>query len=391
MKSSTKTHKQQFFVSLRLLMAATSLVFMGVVGVFYPQVSAQEGGGAIPAGQGICEHGSGLLDLVSDFAIETLEQCEERGDFEGFYTKGAVCDRGSDIDPNIFNGREYYSDSGDCGDDIVKVAFDASGGEGTDEDALGNAEQIPAGQGICEHGSGLADLVSEYSIETQEECQERGDFEGFYTEGAVCDRGSDIDLNIFNTRKYYSEDGDCGDDAVQDTFDTPGEPTSPGPDDISDCAPVCPNDTDPVDIQDREVIKDELATVSICSNGTGDAITQRVDFDPNDAFECDCDPADGQLNAENCGIVNAAEVGTNILATIAALAIVGGLSYGSFLYMTAGDNPGQISAARQRIVWALVALGLLLFFWGFLQWLIPGGFLEGDVAPPPDVTPRGEQ
>jgi hypothetical protein len=88
---------------------------------------------------------------------------------------------------------------------------------------------------------------------------------------------------------------------------------------------------------------------------------------------CDCD-AD-QLNPDNCEIVKYLEIGINVMAGLAGLAIVGGIMTGGYMYMTARDNPGQTAAGRQRVVWALVALLILVFFWGFLQWLVPGGVL----------------
>jgi len=90
---------------------------------------------------------------------------------------------------------------------------------------------------------------------------------------------------------------------------------------------------------------------------------------------CDCDDDSGDLDASNCGIVRYINIGINILAGAAGLAIVGGLMVSGYMYMTARDNPGQVAAARIRAIWALAALLLLIFGYGALNFLVPGGVL----------------
>ncbi len=46
-----------------------------------------------------------------------------------------------------------------------------------------------------------------------------------------------------------------------------------------------------------------------------------------------------------------------------------------YQYMTAKDNSGQVEAAKKRILWALIALGLFIFMFSLLNWLVPGGVL----------------
>ncbi len=117
----------------------------------------------------------------------------------------------------------------------------------------------------------------------------------------------------------------------------------------------------------NEVPKEEIPFEEICEGATGEG---QVDEDTN----CDC--AASVLDRENCAIVKYIEIGINVLTGLAGLAIVGGMMTGGYMYMTARDNPGQTAAGRGRVVWALVALLILIFFWGFLQWLVPGGVLE---------------
>lgn len=104
--------------------------------------------------------------------------------------------------------------------------------------------------------------------------------------------------------------------------------------------------------------------VAICSDN---------DERSDGATECDC--TETPLTSENCEIINYIVIGTNVLTVIAGLAIIGGIITAGYQYMTAEDNPGKVNAARTRVVWALVALVLLLFSYAILNFLVPGGVL----------------
>jgi hypothetical protein len=65
-------------------------------------------------------------------------------------------------------------------------------------------------------------------------------------------------------------------------------------------------------------------------------------------------------------IVNFLSIGVGVI--VIAMIIIGGIQYS-----IAGDNPQAVTAAKQRITNALIALVAYLFVFAFLQWLIPGG------------------
>jgi hypothetical protein len=65
-------------------------------------------------------------------------------------------------------------------------------------------------------------------------------------------------------------------------------------------------------------------------------------------------------------VVGFLSAGVGIIVT--GVIIVGGIQY-----MTAGDNPQAITAAKKRITNGLIALVAFLFMFAFLQWLVPGG------------------
>lgn len=66
-------------------------------------------------------------------------------------------------------------------------------------------------------------------------------------------------------------------------------------------------------------------------------------------------------------------VATIVVGLIVAIAIV----TGGIQYATARDNPQAISAAKTRIAGALVGFLAYSLLWAFLQWIVPGGFLNG--------------
>lgn len=88
----------------------------------------------------------------------------------------------------------------------------------------------------------------------------------------------------------------------------------------------------------------------------------------------DCD---GRTDPESClndnPIVQLTYWAINILSGLAGLAIVGMIVAGGIQYSTAGASPQAVSAAKGKIINALIALLALFFLYAFLQWLVPGG------------------
>ena len=63
----------------------------------------------------------------------------------------------------------------------------------------------------------------------------------------------------------------------------------------------------------------------------------------------------------------------NFLAAGVGIVVVAVIIIGGIQYMTAGDNPQTVAAAKQRIMNGLIALLAFIFSFAFLQWLVPGG------------------
>lgn len=95
-----------------------------------------------------------------------------------------------------------------------------------------------------------------------------------------------------------------------------------------------------------------LAAGSCDKTTTSDQLTKCVQSDP--------------ITKDLLLIVNVISAGVGL--AVIAMIIVGGIQYS-----VAGDNAQAVSAAKQKITNALIALFAYLFIFAFIQWLIPGG------------------
>lgn len=80
-----------------------------------------------------------------------------------------------------------------------------------------------------------------------------------------------------------------------------------------------------------------------------------------------------QSSLKNNPIVNDIQVVVNFLSAGVGIVVVAMLIIGGVEYSAAGDNPQKLTAAKQRIINALIALVAFILSFAFLQWLIPGG------------------
>lgn len=100
----------------------------------------------------------------------------------------------------------------------------------------------------------------------------------------------------------------------------------------------------------------------------------KLDLDsvPTGSRKNDCQ--DG-LDEKNCGITEWLRAVINILSAAAGLIITIVIIIGGIQYTTAKDDPQAVAAAKGRITNAIIALAVYIFFYAFLQWLVPGGIL----------------
>ncbi len=85
----------------------------------------------------------------------------------------------------------------------------------------------------------------------------------------------------------------------------------------------------------------------------------------------DCNKAD--LTSNNCAIIKWLLTLVNAMSAIVGVVVVISLIVAGIQYSSAGDDPSKISAAKDRIVKGIIAMGVFLFMFAFLQYIIPGG------------------
>lgn len=81
------------------------------------------------------------------------------------------------------------------------------------------------------------------------------------------------------------------------------------------------------------------------------------------------------VEESNCGIIRWLIILINVLSGMAGIVIVGAIVVGGMQYSSAGSDPQKVSAAKNRIRNAVIALLFFLFGYGILNFLIPGGLL----------------
>lgn len=64
-----------------------------------------------------------------------------------------------------------------------------------------------------------------------------------------------------------------------------------------------------------------------------------------------------------------------VLSGLVGVLVIGMIIVGGIQYAIAGDNAAGVTAAKHRIINALIALVVYIFMVAFLQWLIPGGII----------------
>ena len=91
-----------------------------------------------------------------------------------------------------------------------------------------------------------------------------------------------------------------------------------------------------------------------------------------------CTSSSKCCNGQSCDLIQEYINPTiDFLAAGVGIVVVIMMVIGGIQYITSQDNPQAVSAAKSRIVNALFALLLFAFMYAMLQWLVPGGILNG--------------
>lgn len=81
----------------------------------------------------------------------------------------------------------------------------------------------------------------------------------------------------------------------------------------------------------------------------------------------------GKQDGMKCIIDRYVNPVVKFLAALAGVAVVISIVAGGIQYTTAGGDPSKVSAARNRIQQAIIALLAFLFLLAFINWILPGG------------------
>lgn len=110
-----------------------------------------------------------------------------------------------------------------------------------------------------------------------------------------------------------------------------------------------------------------------CVDADGTDLTKGDVIAEANNFSGDCMDVD---LSKDCGVVNYIVRFTQVLSMLVGVVIVIMIAIGGVQYSAARDNPQAVTAARGRIINALLALVVYIFSLALLQWLVPGGILR---------------
>jgi len=130
----------------------------------------------------------------------------------------------------------------------------------------------------------------------------------------------------------------------------------------------------------NSLMQADCTTATLVPNNTSDDATGSGDSDISEPkfVDNDCEGTSIQAGASedsgnHCGILDYLSIFINVLSAAVGIVIVGSLIVAGIRYSTAGSDAQKVSAAKNRILNSVIALVAYLFFFSFLQWLVPGG------------------
>lgn len=90
------------------------------------------------------------------------------------------------------------------------------------------------------------------------------------------------------------------------------------------------------------------------------------------------DPALTPCTSGNCDLVKKyIDPLINVLAAAVGVAVTISIVVGGIQYSSSAGDPGKMQTAKKRIINAIIALIGFFLFYAVLQWLVPGGLLNG--------------
>ncbi len=142
--------------------------------------------------------------------------------------------------------------------------------------------------------------------------------------------------------------------------------------DQSKCYEIVKNTSEEIQsIEERNCAEGQFAAENIAERTvrvTNEDELQAAIKEPG-RVECN-DPASC---VNNNPLIHLITVGINILGAVVGVVVVIVIIIAGIQYASAGGNPNATSAAKKRILNAIIALVAYLFLFVILNWLLPGG------------------
>jgi len=108
----------------------------------------------------------------------------------------------------------------------------------------------------------------------------------------------------------------------------------------------------------------------------------KVTSDKSIDYRTECGSGDPAVNCNpnlnsNCNFFEQILVLVNIVSGLIGVAVVLNIIVAGIQYSTAADNPNKVQSAKQKVTNSIIALIAYAFLVAFLQWIVPGGVLNG--------------
>jgi len=89
-----------------------------------------------------------------------------------------------------------------------------------------------------------------------------------------------------------------------------------------------------------------------------------------------CDYESSKPAVDKTGVWQLLIMAINIMSAGVGIAAVGGVVFGSIMYMTAGDSPDKIKKANIFLMNVILGIIVYAVMWAFLNFIIPGGLFK---------------
>jgi len=108
----------------------------------------------------------------------------------------------------------------------------------------------------------------------------------------------------------------------------------------------------------------------------------KVTSDKSIDYRTECGSGDPAVNCNpnlnsNCNFFEQILGLVNIVSGLIGVAVVLNIIVAGIQYSTAADNPNKVQSAKQKVTNSIIALIAYAFLVAFLQWIVPGGVLNG--------------